>query len=102
MQDEHFMKLWSEAHGDFYATVQQAPQPAGSIKRPYEGSSSAGAVSANCRERLAHLLSWAIPGGILAGTIAAAIAAAAAMPVAPRMAGTYRPAVATFTLPYAA
>jgi hypothetical protein len=98
MQDEHFMKLRSEAHR---LRVMHLREGVCAIGPAYEGASSPHALPASCRERLANLLGWAIPAGILAGTAAAAIAAAATMPPAPRQA-TYHPTVASFSLPYAA
>jgi hypothetical protein len=102
MQDEHFMKLWAEAHQDFSAGVDQLRERAGMIGQAYDGAWSPDTLLAACRERLAGLLSWAIPGGFLAGTVAAAIAAAATMPPTPRLVTVYHPSVASFTLPYAA
>jgi hypothetical protein len=102
MQDEHFMKLRSEAQQGFFASLEQHRGHRDSIGQAYESARVSAPLLAIRRERLAKLLSWAIPGGFLAGTVAAAIAAAATMPPAPRLAAAYHPIIASFTLPYPA
>jgi hypothetical protein len=98
MQDEHLMKLRSEARQEFFAGVTPCREPAGSIEQAYEYE----ALIAICQHQLARLLSWAIPVGFLTGTVAAALAVAANMPPAPKLAPDHHPAAASFTLPYAA
>jgi hypothetical protein len=102
MQDEHLMKLWSEARQDVFVSVEHRCECTGSIGQAYEDARASDHLLAACQRRLARLLSRAIPVGILAGTLAAALASAATAPLAPRTAGSSKPMITSFALPYVA
>jgi hypothetical protein len=70
MQDEHFMKLWVEAHAFSPAS--------GSVVDVLGSQFAAPAPRPGARAHLARLLAWAMPAGVLAGIAAAAIAGASA------------------------
>ncbi len=119
MQDEHFMKLWVEAH-TFSASAGTATdvlggrfdmlrQSVGSIRKTYGRQAPSPAPLPGARAQLAKLFARAIPAGVLAGIVVAGIGGVSAPTIPAPLAATAQvqipradTQITRFDLPYAA
>jgi hypothetical protein len=111
MQDEHFMKLWVEAHAFSPASgtvtdvlgnrFDMLRESVGTIGKACGQTLASQKPLPGARAQMARLFAWAVPVGVFAGITAAAIAGASASLDSARVAAGHMH-VASYVVPYLA